>query len=448
MPQLPQQFLDSIKNAPGLQLDAFMQTHATANKVTSVRLNPFKPTTLPFAIEAPVPWLDSAFYLKERPVFTLDPLFHAGCYYVQEAGSMFLAQAFSQVAKNQRIATVLDVCAAPGGKSTLLSSLIGEDDLLVCNEVIKNRSLTLASNLSKWGRKNAIVINQDVSKLTTALPLFDFVVVDAPCSGSGLFRKQPEAVDEWHEGIEIACSVRQKEILRTIVPSLKEDAHLFYSTCSYAVQENEDIVNWLLNEYDLEYVPITLNADWHIFDSGLGYRFYPDQTQSEGFFCALLKKKSGEEFSYPKKTKANLQSISLEEASIVKQVITNEIEPIIKKNNFLYQFSSPVKQFVEHFEKQFYFRKAGTCIGEIKGRDLIPDHELALSCAISVNLESCELTLDDAIKYLRKDALSSFSARKGFVKITYGGYGIGWAKLLNNRVNNYLPNEARILMQG
>ncbi|MGZ4036854.1 MAG: methyltransferase RsmF C-terminal domain-like protein, partial [Bacteroidia bacterium] len=211
--KLPAELLNSLKNAKGFDEAAFVNAHASTERITSIRFNPFKPFAPEFETGARVPWCDTGVYLDARPSFTFDPLFHAGCYYVQEAGSMFIEEALKQSTGLNENLCILDLCAAPGGKSTLLNSLISGDSILISNEVIKNRAETLSQNLSKWGSCNTAVTNCDPSVFSKLPPLFDVIVADVPCSGSGLFRKQPEAINEWSPDNVNLCSSRQKRIL-------------------------------------------------------------------------------------------------------------------------------------------------------------------------------------------------------------------------------------------
>ncbi len=294
MPELPSQLLNSLERLPHFNSESFIESHNNGKRETSVRTNPFKKTELSFPVEKAVPWCSEAFYLQNRPSFTLDPLFHAGCYYVQEPGSMFLELALRNVYDSLKGLTVLDLCAAPGGKSTHLNSLLQGEGVLVSNELIKARVPSLVHNLGKWGTNNSIVTSNEASRFCSLTGYFDVVVVDAPCSGSGLFRKQPEAINEWSEKNVEMCSVRQRQILDDILPALKGGGHLFYSTCSYSVEENEKIVQWLIHEKQMVYVPLKIEKAWGIVETELGYRFYPDKTASEGFFCALLIKTEDE----------------------------------------------------------------------------------------------------------------------------------------------------------
>ena len=252
---LPEPFIQSLQKLKGFDEDAFQAVHQSGGQITSVRLNPDKILNIPSSILklqlARVLWSSNGFYLKERPSFTLDPLFHAGAYYVQEASSMFLEEVLKQSVDLSKPLRVLDLCAAPGGKSTLIQSVISKDSLLVSNEVIKTRVNILSENITKWGGANVIVTNNDPSDFKRLPGYFDVIVVDAPCSGSGLFRKDPNAINEWSENNVALCAQRQQRILADILPSLKEGGVLIYSTCSYSQVEDEDISNWLQKEYSL-----------------------------------------------------------------------------------------------------------------------------------------------------------------------------------------------------
>lgn len=440
MPPLPEQFLNSLSHLAGLDLDAFSKIHEETERITSIRLNPSKKTTLDFELSDPIPWCETGYFLQERPQFTFDPCFQAGAYYVQEPGSMFLWHALKQHVDFSGKLRVLDLCAAPGGKSTLLSTLIHEDSLLVSNEIIRSRAELLAYQLSKWGHANSIVTNNEPARFAEIPGFFDLMVVDAPCSGSGMFRKQPESIEEWSPSAVTACSIRQKNILEAALPALKEDGILFYSTCSYSVEENEQVVGWLLKEQDMELLDITVDPAWNIVRTELGYRFYPHLMRTEGFFCAILRKRKVTE-----NTRAGKKN--RQQDPLVKQVpmIDPQGRPVKLINQQLHLMPEQVLDFQSRFGSIFYFRKAGIVIGEVKGKDLVPDHELALSTGILHQFETLEVGLEDALQFLRKKGPALLPARPGFTLLTYRGNGIGWVKILPNRVNNYLPNEYRIL---
>ena len=227
---LPIRLLDSLETVKGFHRKAFEEVHASGEQVVSVRLNPSKLSMVNGEWSmADVPWCPYGRYLSERPSFTLDPLFHAGAYYVQEASSMFLWHALKETIGPDTKKKVLDLCAAPGGKSTLLASYF-TDGLIIANEVIKQRAAVLVENITKWGTDQVIVTNNDPSHFQSLPGYFDVMVIDAPCSGSGLFRKDPGAVDEWSEANVQLCSQRQQRILADVLPALKEDGILIYST--------------------------------------------------------------------------------------------------------------------------------------------------------------------------------------------------------------------------
>jgi 16S rRNA C967 or C1407 C5-methylase (RsmB/RsmF family) len=234
--KLPIAFLDRM-NLEKEQLEAFLLA-LDAPTPTSIRLNTQKSCEL-FAFEESIPWTLSGKYLKERISFTLDPQFHAGCYYVQEASSMLLEEAFKQIFASNQHLTILDLCAAPGGKSTHLLNLASSDSILVANEVISSRNSTLQYNIAKWGNANCIVTQNKPADFSSFKKMFDLIVIDAPCSGEGMFRKDPNSINEWSiENVEI-CSARQTDILDSILPCLKDGGILIYSTCTYEQIEND-----------------------------------------------------------------------------------------------------------------------------------------------------------------------------------------------------------------
>jgi len=244
----PEKFIESLQNAPGFNAAEFEKAHQKPAP-TTIRANPFKHYK-PKAGKQ-IPWCAEGFYLNERPSFTFDPLFHAGCYYVQEASSMFIAHIIKYIKDDaEGPARVLDLCAAPGGKSTLLSSALNPDDLLVANEIIKTRVPVLADNLTRWGPSNTIVSNNDPKDFSRLKGFFDIVLVDAPCSGSGMFRKDPDAMNEWSEANVNLCHQRQERILADVYPAIAADGYLIYSTCSYSVAENEAVLDWLCDEFE------------------------------------------------------------------------------------------------------------------------------------------------------------------------------------------------------
>jgi len=444
MPKLPVQLLNSLNRLPNFDEAGFIEAHTNAEVYTSIRLNPFKPTALDFEFESAVPWCTQGYYLKERPSFTNDPLFQAGCYYVQEAGSMFLEHALKCSLNFNEKLCILDACAAPGGKSTLINSLLNESSLLVSNELIKSRADVLVNNLAKWGTANTLVCNGETQKFSEITHFFDAIILDAPCSGSGLFRKQPDAILQWSESHVTSCSIRQEKIVRDLLPSLKENGVLFYSTCSYSVEENEQVVSKLIDEFNLELLQIPIQNEWRIVKSEFGYRFYPNLTRSEGFFCAVLRKKNSSSITPPPRKNSH-SDLPASEYKILSQFVKASQNNILKINERFHLLNDAALQFLNTYKKSFYLKKAGVTLGEIKGRDFVPDQELAWYYQKSENILAVELNKENALIYLRKENLNIGSENKGLVLFTYKANGLGWAKILPNRINNYFPNELRIL---
>ncbi len=447
----PVNFLESLSGEPGFEREKFTNVHKIAEAPTSIRLNPFKKSSVKAGEQ--VPWCPEGHYLDTRPSFTFDPLFHAGCYYVQEASSTFIAHILKYIRQNDdEPVKLLDLCAAPGGKSTLINSAIGSNDLLVANEIIKTRVPVLCDNLNRWGTANTVVSNNDPRDFGRLTGFFDLILVDAPCSGSGMFRKDPQAMNEWSEANVNLCHQRQERILADVYPALKEDGYLIYSTCSYAHQENEDILDWLCEEFDMESVRIPINKDWGIVESqssnkeGWGYRFYPDKLKGEGLFAACLKKREPAKQLYFSKSKEN-QKLPARELDIVKNYIRQPEDFYFFKvaENWMF-IQKEHKPMVELLQKFLYLKKSGTRLGEVMGNELVPDHELALSIYINKDaVLQTGLSYEQAIQYLRRENIGLNTTAKGWNLMVFEGHPLGWAKLLPNRVNNYYPKELRIL---
>ncbi len=450
MRPLPEIFLKSIEGVPGFDRNRFEAVHGHGTQVTSVRINPARPPGVAAAFETgkQVPWCANGFYLRQRPSFTFDPLFHAGCYYVQEASSMFLEQAILQHAGKDAL-RVLDLCAAPGGKSTHLQSLLPANSLLVSNEVIRNRSLALMDNIIKWGASNVIVSNNDPSAFSRLPGYFDVMVVDAPCSGSGLFRRDPGAMDEWSLANVQLCCQRQKRILADALPALKGGGLLVYSTCSYSAEEDESIAGWLVDEMEMEPLLLEVEDSWKIVVSKLangayGYRFYPDRLEGEGFFLSCFRKKN-EEHGKPFKVEKP-EKISAKDESIIRPWL-NGTALLLKEKE---QFSLMPQEVLEAWQElrnHLHIIYKGTALGEVMKDKLVPHHALAQSLSLSDSVPRLELSYEQAVKYLQRQDLDPGTGTKGWHLATYKKYGLGWINVLSNRINNYYPKELRILKQ-
>ncbi len=451
MYQLPQELIESLKDVKGFDEEAFKQVHNARETITSLRINPDKITDIPQTLPGEkIPWSPYGCYLSERPSFTLDPMLHAGAYYVQEAGSQFLWEVLKQIFKTNKEATVADLCAAPGGKSTLLASYF-TDGCVVANEVIKSRCAILEENITKWGAANTIVTNNDPKDFSRLPGFFDALVIDAPCSGSGLFRKDNGAIEEWSIANVELCSKRQQRILHDAYDSLKNNGYLIYATCSYSKEENEDIIDYILQNFETESVRVQINDSWNIIETntgnkGYGYRFFPHKVKSEGFFIAVFKKKDGTHYTDTLKAKWELAS-KKEMEEIARWMQHTEDFQVIKNNDKLIAIRKQDVEKISALKQNLYLKKAGIELGEIKNKGLVPAHNFALSGLVSKSMPHIELTKEDALNYLRKKDFAYNDNSTGWALATYNQIPIGWMKILPNRVNNYYPVEWRILKQ-
>lgn len=447
---LPNELIRRLNEQYNFDTEAFLDSHNDSSRITSIRLNPDKPFRAPDCMEV-VPWSENGRYLSGRPVFTLDPFFHAGCYYVQEASSMFLEHVIGEIGLKDSSIVALDLCAAPGGKSTLLNSSLGKKSLLVANEVIKARALVLKDNLVRWGNPNIVVSNNDPSAFSNLPGFFDFMLVDAPCSGSGMFRKESHAIEEWSLANVKLCSERQQRILSQSINTLKAGGYLVYSTCSYSKEENQDILDWLIGEYNLESVRIPIDARWGIDEvlsssaGAFGYSFFPHKVKGEGFFLGVLKRRDGV-LCDEKKSKYTFEKCS---TGIEKKWVKDdsEYESFIVEGH-LHVFPKLFLSKLAVLKKSLYLKDAGTTIGRLSGADLVPSFELAHSTIVNEDIQSQEVSLDVALAFLRKqtlDILNFEGVKPGWCLVKYQGVNLGWVKVLANRINNYYPKELRIM---
>ncbi|MES2619338.1 MAG: hypothetical protein V4615_00690 [Bacteroidota bacterium] len=434
----PEAFLTRIRNILQDEYEAFLES-LNQSPPTSIRVNPFK-RTAKFDGEEKIVWCEQGRYLKERPSFTFDPVFHAGTYYVQEASSMFIEQAWKQINPENKTVRVLDMCAAPGGKSTHLLSLMNEESLLITNELISNRNNILQQNIVKWGTANCIVTQnkpEDFSKLEN---YFDIILVDAPCSGEGLFRKDKNALDEWSEQNVKMCSIRQKDIMKHAVSCLKPGGFLIYSTCTFEPEENdEQVAGCGLQVADLQI------ETFGQAKTKYGWQFYPHKIKGEGFYMAVLQKNNSDEFQIP-----NLKSVQTPKKSANHNQYLKDSEKFYAhtKNDMLFAIPKTIYNDFLSLEKQLYIRHAGIFMGTMKGKDFLPSHDLALSNHIKSDLPSVELNYEEAISYLRGGTPKVNTDYRGWCIAKFENMNLGWMKVLEGRINNYYPKELRILKQA
>lgn len=389
-----------------------------------------------------VKWCEHGRYLSERPKFTYDPTFHAGAYYVQEASSMFVWQALSQLVEQD--ALVLDMCAAPGGKSTAIAQYLSENGFLVSNEYVPQRAHVLVENITKWGAPNCVVTNNAPRHFEKLKTRFDAILVDAPCSGEGMFRKDERAREEWSPANVEMCVERQREILESAWKVLKPGGVLIYSTCTFNSHENEEQVQWLIDEMEAEYLPLKIEEDWMITETERGYRFLPHKTRGEGLFMAAVRKQCGmrnEELGVKQNKRLKEQKIKKVQVDVP---LLGEFGVVESENKF-YAVQKGRMALVDECRKTLNVLSFGVQMYEQKGKDLIPQAALALSRVYKRGAyPEAELSYEEAISFLRKEAIVLADAPRGFVLVTYGGLPLGWVKNIGNRCNNLYPEFWRI----
>jgi len=447
--RIPADFQKIIKDLVGTESDSFFKSLHTPSPA-SIRLNPHKHFDQPDSLD--IPWTKWGKYLKERPIYTLDPLLHAGAYYVQEPSSMFLEHVIKHSIEITTPIIALDLCAAPGGKSTHLLSLLHPESLLVSNEVIRSRASILSENIQKWGYANTLVTNNDPSHFTQLEGLFDLIVVDAPCSGEGLFRKDNEALNQWSESNVELCSLRQQRILKDVWPALKQGGILIYSTCTYNTKEDEANMEWLSKKEDLEFLSVPLSQQWGIMETRvrntIGYKFYPHKVNGEGFFISAVRKQA------PQKcirihTKEKLWEASKAEREISGWLKNSEQFKIIKNKDTLSRiptYNFPIIEFLSH---QLNPILTGVPLAILKHGKFVPEHSSSLSVQLDRHkFPMVELSYDDAIRYLRKDPLKLSLKETGFTLVAFKKNPLGWVNILPNRINNLYPANWRIRMKA
>ena len=383
---------------------------------TSIRLNPRNTSqgVRPFVRQnltkgltpCEVPWCSEGYYLEGRPQFTFDPLFHAGCYYVQEAASMFITHIIRELS-NLIPRNVLDLCAAPGGKSTAMRTVLPEGSILVSNEPIPTRAQILLENITKWGWPDCIVTNNYPRDFRKAKAKFDLILCDVPCSGEGMFRKDPNSISEWSLQNVEKCWRLQREIVADAWECLNPGGILIYSTCTYNIKENEENVRWILETYDAEALTIPIAPSWNItgsllegFDAPV-YRFIPGLTKSEGLFLAVLRKMSNEKLGM-----SNDDYHAHHDSASDSAYRSNHNFSLLITNSSL--------------------------------KKLMPDLPQG-------DFSRVDLSYTDALKYLRGEALVlPPDTPKGIVTVTYKGVPLGPAKNIGNRANNLYPKPWRI----
>lgn len=401
--QLPEDFISSITQLMGkATAQTVVDALTTTPSPVSIRTNPLKCQRKPANGKGRVPWCAEGWYLGSRPNFTFDPLLHAGCYYVQEPSSMFISHVVRQFIRKPVL--MLDLCAAPGGKSTCAMSALPVGSVLVSNEPIRQRAQVLNENMLKFGHPDVWVTSNYARDFARSGMQFDVILADVPCSGEGMMRKEPVAVSQWSERLVAECAELQRSIVSDIWPCLRPGGLLIYSTCTFNRHENEDNIGWIARELGATAVDIATDPAWGISGSMVGdlpaCRLLPGMVEGEGLFMAALRK-DGDSTEWNGDTK-RLKNSSL-------KVLSHGIAP-----------------------------------DQAKGKKLVPDISKALS-TVATGFSSVEVDYNTAISYLRHEAIVlPGGAPRGIVAVAFDGATLGWANNLGNRANNLYPQEWRI----
>lgn len=442
--ELPSGFLDELA-ALGPVADGLAEALTGTEPSVSIRLNAAKPVAVPEG-STPIPWAERGFYLAERPRFTLDPAFHQGRYYVQDASSMFIGYVLRSLPLEGAV-RYLDACAAPGGKTTAAIDELPEGSVVVANEYVPARAAILRENVIKHGSPLTVVTRADTADLARALPeAFDVVGADVPCSGEGMMRKDPEAVAQWSRGLVAESAERQREILSNLWKTLRPGGYLVYSTCTFNRDENEEIIDWLTENYGAEPVEISIESLPGI-ERGIGtdnpcYRFMPHRCKGEGLFMAVVRKPGSPR--PPKKEKPLKKKPQVAEAAkwiegeyLIEQTddrvsaVAPELKPLL---------SALAKKKVDVIYD-------GINLATVKGRDLLPSQALAMSRALRPDaFPRVDVDRETALEYLRRQAVTlPEGTPRGYVLLTFEGLPLGFVKNLGNRSNNLYPSKWKII---
>lgn len=448
---LPIEFIETLKREIGESEAERLCAALDGEALTSIRLNPYK--DVPTYEGEPVAWCEWGRYLAQRPQFTLDPLLHGGAYYVQEASSQFVAHILRDEALSGR--RILDMCAAPGGKSTIYSTLVGREGLVVANDISRSRALALSDNVQRWGLGNVVVTCGEPRYIGAFESWFDVVAVDAPCSGEGMFRKMDEARSEWSPSSPQMCADRQREIVAEAWRALRPGGTLIYSTCTFNHIEDEGVAEWLMAEYGDEIEPFTDIAtpeQWGIVRSMVGafqcFHFYPHRAAGEGFFAAVARKRGGAtKRATPKPRKKPFTEITKSDYGVVTKWVDDASMHAFKcVGDTIYAYNRSVVDDVVALASSLNVIYSGVAIGQIFKGKLKPEHPLALYVGRAQGVvPEVEVDIDNALCYLRRQDVVATPFTEGINIVKYKGVAIGFIKRIGARCNNMYPMEQRII---
>lgn len=442
---IPSVFIERILNQfpeDGRELLNALESYSEV----SIRYNPRK--LIPISNTEKVVWSQFGYYLNHRPVFTLDPLFHAGAYYVQEASSMVLDYILGEIKQEISLDRCLDLCAAPGGKSTIILDHLEKNQYLVANEIIPSRNQILKENLTRWGYPNFLISQNKPKDFKYINEYFDFILMDAPCSGEGMFRKDKNSREEWSLNNLNMCSARQEDIFCYIWDSLKPGGFLVYSTCTFNPEENELFIKKLLNQgYAFDSFPLNIPKSWGVREIHDGhvtsYQFLPNRIRGEGFFCSILRKTGGYTRSAKKSSRTRIEKELLKYITIPENFYST-----FRIERRIYIAPNTLLDDLEYLKKHLYIRQLGIDTLELENDKWIPSHGLSMLSLIP-NCNIIALDKNAALKFLKGEDLSVplENPADEYYLVQYYSQTLGIGKYDSHKLTNKLPPHLRIRMQ-
>ena len=436
---LPEAFIDRMRQQLGTEAESFFQAHQR-DTPTSILKNPIKPVQGLIQEADQVPWNEHGAYLQERPSFIRDPLYQAGLYYSQEASSMVIGQVIEQHPFDHA-PVCLDLCAAPGGKSLVLLNALQGKGFLISNEIHRSRANILDENLLKWGHSNSAVTQSDAKVIAQLGARFDLILIDAPCSGEGMFRKDIVAIQEWTPGHVKACAIRQQGILEDIMPALKEGGILIYSTCAYSPEENEEMHGYLMRNGMLP-LKVEMDPNWGftaISAEKNAYQAFLHKVKGEGFFFSAYRKV---EPCASATSLGRLQALQKDHADLSYVKLPQGFRSIEWKGE-VYAVDEMQEGLLKALDELRALKRPGVPLGQWKGKDFIPAQGLALVPDWTTASHTA-LSLEEAWAYLRRETPEVLGPDRGWTLASYQGQALGWIKWVNGRMKNHYTKEWRI----
>ncbi len=441
--KLPEEFIEQLRELLPDEWEALADAITTSEPSVAVRVNEARGVGVPDGCHR-VPWCREGFYLTDRPAFTFDPDWHAGRYYVQDASSMFIAHVIRHFIHEP--VRYLDLCAAPGGKTTAAIQALPQRSLVVANEIVPPRARVLADNVVRWGDPRCVVTSNAPAQIGKLTHFFDVIAADVPCSGEGMMRKDDEAVAQWSPALVEQCAQRQREILTDVWDALRPGGLLIYSTCTYNRQENEQMADFIVHELGATSLEVPIESSWNIhpaIDSDCHcYRFMPHRVDGEGLFMAVFRKDG----NAPRQEVKIKEKLPKKADEIGKNWLSHPDDYVVEQlGDLSIAVPQDIRREVVALRATLNVLHAGVELATVMGRKTVPHHALAMSLARATDaFPICEVDYQTALRYLRGESVT-LDAPRGYVLVAHQGAILGFANNLGNRANNLYPKPQRIL---